>query len=68
MDTHLKEVIVGSLDVKRVLARRLLPSAVAGAGRSPPAVVVEYGRVAVHLRLLTCKNKYINENSHKIQE
>ena len=67
MNTDLKEVIVGSLDVKGVLARRLLPAAVAGAGRSPPAVVVEYRRVAVYLRLLTCKKKK-DKNINKIQD
>ena len=56
MCTDQEEVIVGGLDVKRVLARSLLPAAVAGTGGAPPAVVVEDRGVVVHVGHLTYKH------------
>ena len=56
MCTDQKEVIVGGLDIKRVLAGRLLPATVAGVGGAPPAVVVEDRGVVVHVGLLTYKH------------
>lgn len=59
VDPDLVEVVVGSLDVKWIVPRRLLPAAVTGTGGAPPAVVVHDGRIVVQVRLLACRN-YIN--------
>lgn len=50
------EVIISSLDVKRILTRSLFPATVAGACGAPPAVVVQNGWVAVHVRLLSYRS------------
>ena len=52
----LVEVVVGRLDVERIFSWHLLPAAVTGAGGAPPAVVVQDGRVSIHVCLLSCRN------------
>lgn len=56
------EIIVGGFDVKGILAGRLLPAAVTGAGGAAPAVVVEDGGIVVHVWLLTYNHN--NKSDH----
>lgn len=56
VNSDLIEVIISSLDVKRILTRSLFPATVTGAGGAPPAVVVQDGWVAVHVRLLSYRS------------
>ena len=65
---HLVEVVVGGLDVERVLARRLLPAAVTGAGEAPPAVVVEDGWVPVQVELLSCGKIHVRFQKLELPE
>ncbi len=60
MNPDLVKIIISSLDVKRILARSLLPATVAGAGGAPPAVVIQDGRVAIHVWLLSYKKECQN--------
>ncbi len=60
MNPDLVEVIIGSLDVKRILTGSLFPATVTGAGGPPPAVVVHDGWVAIHVWLLSYRNVRFN--------
>lgn len=58
MNSDLVEIIIGSLDVKRVLARGLFFATVTGAGGAPPTVVVHDGGIMVHVWLFSCGNEW----------
>ena len=60
MIAHLVEVMVSRLDVERILTRSLFPPTVTRTGGAPPTVVVQDGRVAIHVRLLSYRNERQN--------
>lgn len=53
----LVKVIIGSLDIKRIITRSLFPSTITGAGGATPAVVVQDGWVAIHVWLLSFRHQ-----------